>query len=117
MNALKITLVLMLLLAIGLFSCKEKEAGPEYKKTPYSVRMTDATGPYSEVNINLQGIEIKGNGNSAILLNVNTGMYNLLNFANGLDTLIATGDLNMTKVSQIRLILGPNNSVVKNGVT
>src|SRR5690606_25455763 len=44
------------------------------------------------------------------------GIYNLLDFQNGLDTLIASGDVPAGKVSQIRLILGPNNEVVVNGV-
>jgi hypothetical protein len=99
-------------------ACRKKDNSNGIKTTPYSIRMTDAPGPYSAVNINLQGIEIKGSGGtSLVMMNVNTGTYNLLNFSNGADTLIATGDLNMSKVSQIRLILGPGNTVVKNGVT
>lgn len=114
----KIQIILTLCLSIIIFqSCKKPEpASPT--SSSYSIRLTDAPGPYTAVNINLQGIEIKGNGNAnPVMLNVNAGMYNLLNFTNSLDTLIATGDLNLSKVSQIRLILGPNNSVVKNGVT
>lgn len=117
MKILKILSAVIFVFAIGLLSCKKKPAQTPYKKTHYSVRLTDAPGPYSAVNINLQGVEIKSNGNETILLNINSGMYNLLHFANGLDTLIATGDLNVTKVSQIRLILGPGNTVVKNGIT
>jgi hypothetical protein len=53
----------------------------------------------------------------AIALNVKSGIYNLLNFSNGLDTLIAIGTLNIATVQQIRLILGLNNSVVVNNVS
>ncbi|MCE3226678.1 MAG: hypothetical protein K0S32_1229 [Bacteroidetes bacterium] len=117
MKTLRIFIAFSILLTI-IQACKKKEEIPVIKSTPYYIRMTDAPGPFSAVNINLQGVEIKGNGSTnAVMLNVNQGMYNLLNFSNGLDTLIATGELNMTKVSQIRLILGPGNSVVKNGVT
>jgi hypothetical protein len=117
MKTMKIILALIIL-SMGIQACRKKDENPETKKTPYYIRMTDAPGPYSAVNVNIQGVEIKGNGNpNAIMLNVNQGMYNLLNFSNGVDTLIATGDLNMSKVSQIRLILGPGNTVVKNGVT
>jgi hypothetical protein len=84
--------------------------------TPYYVRMTDAPGPYSAVYIDLQNVEINGSGGT-VMLNVNPGIYNLLNFANGADTLIASGLLTMDKVEQIRLILGPNNSVVTGGTT
>ncbi|PBQ33014.1 hypothetical protein CNR22_14920 [Sphingobacteriaceae bacterium] len=113
---------LAVLFTIVLFanSCT-KESTPEptldpAKPTPYYVRMTDAPGPYTAVNIDLQAVEITGNGNTT-QLNVNAGIYNLLNFSNGLDTLIATGSLYVDKVEQIRLILGPNSTVVKGGVT
>jgi len=104
-----------LLLAIFTFSCKkEKPVTPA--PSQFSVRMTDAPGPYTAVNVDIQGVEITG-GNSSVTLNTNTGIYNLLNFSNGLDTLIATGGLTMDKVQQIRLILGPNNTVVDSGST
>lgn len=116
MKTIQIALCLVLVM-LSLQFCKKKDPQPT-GTVPCSIRLTDAPGPYSAVNVNIQGVEIKGSGNSApVLLNVNAGMYNLLDFANGVDTLIATGNLNPTKVSQIRLILGPNNSVVKNGVT
>jgi hypothetical protein len=68
------------------------------------------------VNIDIQGVEITGQG-KAVALNVTPGIYNLLDFANGVDTLIATGSLLTEKVQQIRLILGPNNSVVADSVS
>jgi len=40
----------------------------------------------------------------------------LLDYSNGLDTLIASGDLEAGKISQIRLILGTNNTVVVDGI-
>ncbi|NTW23961.1 MAG: DUF4382 domain-containing protein, partial [Lentimicrobium sp.] len=61
-------------------------------------------------------VEVTGDDGSTVMLNTNAGIYNLLNFSNGLDTLIATGDLNAGKISQIRLILGPNNSVIVDNV-
>jgi hypothetical protein len=82
--------------------------------TPYYVKMTDAPGPYTAVNVDIQSVEITGNGNT-ITLNTTPGIYNLLNFTNGVDTLIATGSLTIDKVQQIRLILGTNNSVVTSG--
>jgi len=100
------------MLGIIMVSCKEPPKPP----TPYNVRITDAPGPYEAVYIDLQGVEITGNGEKSILLNVDTGIINLLDFSNGVDTLIATGLLDATTVQQIRLILGPNNSVVVNGV-
>jgi hypothetical protein len=95
------------------FACKKEKQDetPPLNPTPYHIRMTDAPAAYLAVNIDLQAVEVTGNG-STVMLNVTPGIYNLLNFSNGLDTLIATGSLTMTKVEQIRLILGSNNTIV-----
>src|SRR5581483_8226790 len=79
--------------------------------TPYDIRMTDAPGPYSAVNVDIQGIEITGNNEKDVLsLSVNKGIYNLLDFAGGKDTLIGSSLLHTPQVSQIRFILGNGNS-------
>lgn len=99
---------------VALSACTRNTNETSYS---YAVRMTDAPGPYNAVFIDLQGVELTGLDGEVVTMNVNSGIYNLLNFSNGLDTLIATGSLNMAKVEQIRLILGPNNSVVVNQVS
>jgi len=81
-----------------------------------AVRMTDAPGNFNAVLVDIQGVEVTGSGGSTVMLNTAAGIYNLLSFSNGLDTLIATGDLDAGTVSQIRLILGPNNSVMVDSV-
>jgi hypothetical protein len=48
-------------------------------------------------------------------LNINPGVYNILRFRNGLDTLFATGTLPNARVKKVKLILGTQNSVMKNG--
>ncbi len=94
-------------------ACK-KDSGTD--KAHLSVRMTDAPASYNAVNVDIVGVEVTGNGGKAVMLNVNPGIYNLLNYSNGFDTLIASGDLEAGTVSQIRLILGTNNTVVINNV-
>jgi hypothetical protein len=95
-------------------ACSKENANTD--KAHMSVRMTDAPANYNAVLIDVQDVEIKTNGGD-IMLNVNAGIYNLLDFSNGLDTLIASGDLDAGTVSQIRLILGPNNTVVVDNVS
>jgi hypothetical protein len=81
------------------------------------VRLTDAPGNYSEVNIDIQEVRINvsdspDDENGWIKLHsLRAGVYNLLKLTNGLDTLLADIDLPAGKVSQIRLILGKNNSI------
>ncbi len=114
MKTLKTLLGCLLFFSLASACKKEKDPEPApspAQPTPYYIRMTDAPAAYSAVNIDLQSVEITGNGNT-VSLNVNPGIYNLLNFSNGLDTLIATGSLTVDKVQQIRLILGPNNSII-----
>ena len=111
----KINVILsIIMLSLIMSSCKKSDSTSTY---PYNVRMTDTTGPYDAVFIDLQGVEITGNDGKAVQMNVHAGTYNLLNFSNGMDTLISTGTLNVATVNQIRLILGSDNSVVIDGVS
>ncbi len=102
--------MIMLVLVVG--SCKKS-----LDKYPIDVRMTDASATYDAVNIDLQGVEITGSNGTAVLMDVNAGIYNLLNFSNGVDTLLATGGLEVSEISQIRLILGPNSTIVVDGTS
>lgn len=111
----KVTIILsILILAFGMNACKKSTAKGNY---PYNVRMTDAPGPYSAVYVDIKDVEITGDNGKAVLLNVHAGIYNLINFSNGIDTLIASGSLETSNVQQIRLILGSRNSVVDGGIT
>lgn len=105
---------LTIAVACTVISCNDDDNTASY---PLAVRMTDAPADYDEVNIDLQGVEVKGANGATVLLNVNAGVYNLLDYANGVNTLIATSVLNTAEVSQIRLILGSNNTVVVDGVS
>lgn len=104
----------MVVSGITFYSCNNDSTAKNY---PYSVRMTDAPGPYEKVNIDLQAVEVTGSNGQLVTLNTTAGIYNLLDFTNGLSTLIATSNLSDAQVGQIRLILGPNNTVVVRGIT
>ena len=113
MKTLKILLAFAVLSTV-LYSCK-KSTTPG--SSTMQVKMTDGPGNYDAVNIDLQSVVVTGNTGGDVTLNTHAGIYNLLNFSNGIDTLIATGNLNVASVEQIRLVLGPNNSVVVGGVS
>lgn len=82
------------------------------------VRLTDAPAVYDSVIVEIIGVEVHSNQTGWVSMSLPTpGRYNLLQYTNGLDTLIATTTIPSGIVSQIRLILGSNNSVTKNGVT
>jgi Domain of unknown function (DUF4382) len=102
----------IILLGMSLSSCKESDVT---KTKTLNIRMTDAPAMYTAVNIDVQGVEIVGNDGKTILMNTNKKIYNILNFANGKDTLLATAGIEAASVQQIRLILGSNNSIVVGG--
>src|ERR1035437_8521146 len=106
----------ILMMSLSLVSCTKSTSSSSSTST-VSIKMTDAPGPYNGVYIDLQGVEITGTNNNTVLLNVHKGIYNLLNFANGKDTLIGTGTLDVGSIEQVRLILGSNNTVVVNNVS
>lgn len=97
-------------------SCSDDDAPGGNGTASMKIMLTDAPASYDEVNIDVQGIEInRGNGLETMPI-ANPGVYNLLEFNNGVDTLIADADLPAGTISQIRLILGPNNTIVVDGV-
>lgn len=103
--------ILVLVLAMAAFSCK-KDEGPDFSGTSrLTFKLTDAPGDYDKVNIDIVGAEVKIN-DTTIALNVNKGVYNLLDFANGKDTLLVDQQIPSGTISQIRLILGDKNTIV-----
>lgn len=115
MNTVKTLLTTFFLGSIVMMiACKKDTPSETY---PYEVKMTDAPGKYTAVYVDIIGAEITGGDGKTVALNIHPGIYNLLNFTNGVDTLIAYASLNSASVEQIRLILGPNNSVVIDSLT
>lgn len=108
----KMSFLFALSLAIALLASCSKD----HTRTSLTVMLTDAPANFDQVNVDVQGIEITGAGGEKVLLNANTGIYNLLEYANGAKTMIATGDIDAGTIEQIRLILGSNNTVMVNNV-
>jgi hypothetical protein len=100
--------ILVSLLVMQISSCKNDKKGEQVLLT---VRMTDAPANYDAVTIDVQGVEIIGGDGSTVVLTTTPGLYNLLDLSNGINTILATGYVKAGKVSQVRLILGPNNTV------
>lgn len=101
-------------------------------KATIQFKMTDAPAlNYDAVNIDVRGVrvgvadeffdvedDIDSSEVTWVDLDVpNPGIYNLLDLRNGETVLLAGGDIPAGKISQVRLILGDENSVVVDGVT
>jgi hypothetical protein len=83
------------------------------------LHLTDAPAAYQEVNVDIQGAEVHANdgnqGSGWQSLNINAGVYNLLDLTNGLDVLLGETVLPAGKISQLRLVLGENNTLKVDG--
>lgn len=113
---------LVLFCLVFLYSCEtlfEADLSPTNNSiTTLNIRLTDGPIDLEEVNIDLQGVVVKGeDGFEEIALETNTGIYDLLDFQNGIDTLIAMADIQLGRIREVRLILGDNNTVVVDGET
>jgi hypothetical protein len=116
----------LLSLAVVIYSCQKESTGDGSVTSldkPHSVTIyltDDQTPVFDSVFIDIQKLEVKleddtlANG-GWVSLNINAGVYNILRFRNGLDTLFATGTLPNARVRKVRLTLGTQNSVMKNG--
>jgi hypothetical protein len=114
----------MVSLVIGtsiFYSCQKGVSTSEASK-PQAARifLTDHVTPvFDSVFIDIQKLEVKLEDDSLqndgwVTLSINPGVYNILRFRNGLDTLFATGSLPNGNIHKLRLSLGTNNSVMKN---
>jgi len=98
------------------FSACDSDTDDSTGTSRMEVRLTDAPGDYDEVNVEIASVQVhKEDGDNEsgwiTLDEIHPGIYNLLDFANGRDTLLASASLPAGHISQIRLILGDDNTL------
>ncbi len=86
----------------------------------FELRLTDGPAVFEEVNIDVQGAEVHVNKDTASSsgwqpLSINKGIYNILKLNNGVDTVLGSTKLPLGDISEIRLILGDNNTIKVDG--
>ena len=131
--------------ALFFYACKKEAsfsgANMPAGKTKLSVFLTDGPLDFQQVLVDIQRIEVKvdtcrrhedddhdGPGNDDDhdslsshceiwdTLNIHPGIYDLLKFRNGTDTLLASGFILHGKIERIKITLGTNNSVMVDNV-
>lgn len=119
MKIVQIALWSILLILITLVSCEIIDTPPQDDKkddiglTQIQIRLTDEPIDAQEVNIDLKKVIIKGDGETEEFeLTTNAGIYNLLDFQNNVDTMIANATLDMEKITEIRFVVGDSNSIM-----
>jgi Domain of unknown function (DUF4382)/Carboxypeptidase regulatory-like domain len=107
-------LAVLFILSTYLIACSNEDQNARIE-----VRLTDAPGDYEAVNIDIQGLEVHTEGGGSESgwksLEIEKGVYNMLEFTNGIDTLLGSALLPAGKISQIRLVLGDHNSIQVDG--
>ena len=124
-------------------ACKKGNVGSTSGTSPVSIYLTDdPTLVFDNLFIDIQKVEVKAEDDSEAIneseheaehdesdrngstdggwvnLTITPGVYDLLKFRNGIDTILGTGNFQINKnLKKIRITLGQNNHGVLNGVT
>ena len=101
---------LALLIAASIISCKKNDDDNEGSAT-MKVYITDAPGDYEHIYLDVQEIAINNGGWQTIAL-TQPDTFDILDYTNGNKLLLADGDIDAGSTSEIRLVLGANNSIV-----
>ncbi len=117
-----------MLMVISFFSCNKEMSDSDSLsvvpagKNELKVMLTDDPSLiFDSIFIDLQALEVKverADGSEHWdTLNIRAGVYNILRLRDGVDTLLGIGYVPDGRIEKIRLTLGNNNSVMKNGVS
>lgn len=81
--------------------------------TDLRIRLTDNPYNATEVNVDIQQVRVNLQDDSSGWVNLETraGIYNLLDYQNGIDTLIAQTTVPTGTVKEVRFVLGSQNSI------
>jgi len=112
-------ITLALITSFLVTGCSEDE---ENSNSNLKVRLTDSPAEYEAVNIDIQEVQIHYSDAANDTAEWKTldfagGVFNLLEFSNGLDTLLVNEQIPSGTLSQIRLVLGDNNTLIIDGET
>lgn len=135
------TMALPVSLLFFAIACNKSASTPQNKSL--TVHLTDDPALFSDVFIDIKTVEVKidpdlshdshfadadkdndddGKGQDEFgkwdTLHIRPGVYDIMKLRNGLDTVLATGNIPVGRIEKIRITLGTNNSVVlANNVT
>jgi hypothetical protein len=112
----------LLIIQLSLEGCKkydnENPSGGNGQTGQLSVLMTDAPASFLHVNIHIKSVEVHRAGTDTtnpsgwITLLTRDTIYDLLALRNDITAALASGTLPVGEITQLRLILGTDNTVV-----
>jgi hypothetical protein len=98
-------------LLVFIIACKKEN---NKGTTDLRIHLTDNPYNATEVNVDIREVSVKfddGNDEGWISLDTRQGVYNLLDFQNGIDTTIAQAVVPTDRVKEVRFVLGDDNSI------
>ncbi len=118
--------IFLAVLGLGLTSCSDDDTDDAIteENARVTVRMTDAPGDYEKVLVDVKDVMVQVEAEQGVtdeegwlsLDNVEERQYNLLELTGGITQQLADSEIPAGFVSQIRLVLGPDNFVTVDGV-
>lgn len=114
MKTIILSLAVCSIASFTVFSCNKSE-----KTVPLQLLLTDAPATYESVNIHIVGMKVKMHKEDGSWISIDSKdtTVNLLDFQNGITTVIAQGNVPEGILKEVRFILGSGNTIVANGVT
>ena len=112
MTKLKVT-AWITLIALGIVlllnACKKDD---DEGTSTVNVSLKDAPGDYQQVNVEVTGVEIHTTSDGWKYISVPDSVYDLLLLTDTNGTFLGSGPIPASKITQVRLILGTENSVM-----
>ena len=104
-------------LGVLLFSACQEDPVGSGGAAEVSFRLTDAPARFDGLLLDIQGIEFHTDEAGWVTVDpVVPGVYDILDYRNGADTLLARTTLPAGRLSQVRFLLGEDNAVVIDGI-
>ena len=115
MNKLISTIAFLFLVAF-VTSCEDDNNNPNDSNKILGIYLTDCPFEADEVNVEILKVIVEDKDGFQITLNTSIGIYNLLDFTDGVDTLLAEGNIELEDIESIYLELGDANTIVVDNV-
>ena len=104
-------LILAALIAASIISCKKNDDDNNNTTATMKVYITDAPGDYEHIYLDVVEIAVNNGGWQKLTL-TQPDTFDILDYTNGNKLLLADGSINADSTSEIRLVLGSNNTIV-----
>jgi hypothetical protein len=112
-NMKKVIGLLAIALLAGLSACSNDNNDTKKSQVQFSLTDAPSLKGYQALYLDVKGLCYIVGDSTEVSLPINPAIINLLDLTNGRDTLLANVELEAgQKVSQVRLILGDNNTLV-----